>query len=205
MSRPAAPQLSLVKREEKEPKLTGLIRDHLRQMSAHANGIPGAATCLLIARSADSPVAKTVLSHGAQASLRGFAVRAIFAFIGTTETVRIAEACRASDWALQVRWARDLRLLEAHEQLVLGPATSWIGDSMRRDPLSRDACELFAPDNPATAERATLFFNRLWQISEPIFERQVFEMGDAADPALTPPMRPLDLHNAGKTRARTSA
>src|SRR5690606_14006482 len=124
---------------------------------------PKAATCLLVARSAESPVARMVLSLGAGARLRGFSVRAIFAFLGTAETVRIAEACRASGWALQVRWARDLRLLEAHEQLVLGAATSWIGDSMRRDPLSHDACELHAPDCPDSAERAALFFERLWQ------------------------------------------
>lgn len=172
MSRQAAPQPSLVKREEKDDKLSSLLLRYTETMSRNAAADPTAATCLLVARSAESPVARMVLSLGAGARLRGFSVRAIFAFLGTAETVRIAEACRASGWALQVRWARDLRLLEAHEQLVLGAATSWIGDSMRRDPLSHDACELHAPDCPDSAERAALFFERLWQVSEAVLERQ---------------------------------
>jgi hypothetical protein len=43
----------------------------------------------------------------------------------------------------EVRWARDPRLIEAHEQLVLGAQTCWIGDSMRRDPTKCDAFESY--------------------------------------------------------------
>jgi hypothetical protein len=35
--------------------------------------------------------------------------------------------------------ARHPRLVEAHEQLVLGPETCWIGDCMQRDPAKCDA------------------------------------------------------------------
>lgn len=184
MSHHVAPQPSLVKREDKDDKLSQLLLHHLEMTGGSPAPDPKAATCLLVARSAESPVARKVLSLGAEARLKGFFVRAIFAFLGTAETVQIAEACRASGWALQLRWARDLRLLEAHEQLVLGPATSWIGDSMRRDPLSRDACELYAPDCPDAAERAGLFFERLWQASEPVLERQAPPMGEECDAGL---------------------
>lgn len=197
MSGKAAPQSCLVKREEKESKLKDFILQHLEQRK------PGGAYCLLIARSSDSPVARTLLSMGAKAELKGFVVRAIFAYLGTAETARIAEACRISDWALQIRWARDLRLLEAHEQLVMGPALSWIGDCMRRDPMSRDACEVYVPDCPDSARQAAMFFERIWQASEPIFERQCIEMTGAPDPALVPSVEQLATDGA-KLRLRTS-
>lgn len=197
MSGKAVPQPCLVKREEKDSRLKNFILQHLKQRN------PGAAHCLLIARSADSPVARTLLSMGARAELKGFTVRAIFAQLGTAETARIAEACRVSDWALQIRWARDLRLLEAHEQLVISPALSWIGDCMRRDPLSRDACELYSPDCLETARQASLFFERIWQNSEPIFERQSVEMA-APDAESLPPVEQIVASGGVKSRLRTT-
>lgn len=204
MSRLAVPQSHLVKREEKEDKLERLLRRHLGALAESTPCDAAETNCLLIARSADSPVAKLLLFYGAAGSLKRFSVRAIFAFLGTAETVRIAEACRASEWSLQVHWARDLRLLEAHEQLVLGSATCWIGDSMRREPLSHDACELYAPDCPELTYRARRFFERLWQASEPVFERQGFGAGEAFNPAL---MQPVDRATTvgGRHGPRTSA
>ncbi|MCL4765717.1 MAG: hypothetical protein KJZ80_05760 [Hyphomicrobiaceae bacterium] len=197
MSRQAAPRLGLVKRDEKETRLKEFIHQHIEENCA--------STCLLVARSAESPVARTVLSMGAKASLKGFSMRAIFANLGTSETARIAEACRVSDWALQIRWARDLRLLEAHEQLVIGPATCWIGDCMRREPTSRDACELYASDCPDTGRRASLFFERLWLASEPVFERVATEAADACSPALVQPFEQIAAASAFKPGPRTPA
>ncbi len=201
MSRQAAPRLGLVKREEKEARLKAFILQHLEDMGEGAQIAP---CWRLIARSAESPVARNVLSMGARASLKGFSVRAIFASLGTAETAQIAEACRVSDWAIQIRWARDLRLLEAHEQLVIGPAACWIGDSMRREPASRDACELYAPDCPDTARRANVFFERLWLASEPIFERPGVEAAVACNPALSVPVEQLAAGSA-KAGPRTPA
>lgn len=205
MSRQAAPQPGLVKREQKDDKLEKLVLRYLEAMGECAPADHEAASCRLVTRSAESPVARTVLSLGARARLKGFSMRAIFAFLGAAETVRIAEACRASGWALQVRWARDLRLLEAHEQLVLGPATSWIGDSMRRDPLSRDACELYAPDCLEAAQRASVFFERLWQVSEPVIERQASSSEDESNALLMQPVGQLAPTSGIKIGSRTSA
>ena len=198
MSRQIAPQSRLVKREEKESKLRAFILQHLEERRMHGALGDAETSCLLIARSAESPVAKTVLSMGASSDLKGFTVRAIFANLGTGETARIAEACLVSDWALQIRWARDLRLLEAHEQLVIGSATSWTGDCMRREPMSRDACEIYAPGCLVTAQRAALFFERIWQASEPIFERQGVEPAALPDAALVQPIEQLAAENNGK-------
>lgn len=204
MSRQIAPQSRLVKREEKEAKLKAFILQHLEERRTRGAVGNAEASCLLIARSAESPVAKTVLSMGASSDLKGFTVRAIFANLGTGETARIAEACLVSDWALQIRWARDLRLLEAHEQLVIGSATSWTGDCMRREPMSRDACEIYAPGCPESAQRAALFFERIWQASEPIFERQGVEPVTVPDPAIVQPVEQLPINGAAKLGPQTS-
>ena len=124
--------------------------------------------------------------------------------LGTGETARIAEACLVSDWALQIRWARDLRLLEAHEQLVIGSATSWTGDCMRREPMSRDACEIYAPGCTESAQRAALFFERIWQASEPIFERQGVEPVAVPDPAIVQPVEQLPVNGSAKLGPQTS-
>ena len=205
MSRLAAPQSHLVKREEKEDKLESLLLHPLGTLAEGAVYNAGETACLLIARSAESPVAKLLLSYGAEGKLKRFSVRAIFAFLGTAETVRIAEACRASEWSLQVHWARDLRLLEAHEQLILGSASCWIGDSMRRDPLSHDACEQHAPDCPEMTERASRFFDRLWHASEPVFERQASGADEAFNPALMQPINAVQANIASKHGPLTSA
>jgi len=203
MSRQIAPQSRLVKREEKETKLKAFILQHLEERRGQGPADATEMSCLLIARSAESPVAKTVLSMGASSDLKGFTVRAIFANLGTAETARIAEACLVSDWALQIRWARDLRLLEAHEQLVIGSATSWTGDCMRREPMSRDACETYAAGCPETAQRVALFFERIWQASEPIFERQGIEPAAAPDPAV-PPAEQLPADGGATLDPRTA-
>ena len=70
-----------------------------------------------------------------------------------------------------VAWAyADIRprLIEAHEQLVLGPETCWIGDCMRRDPAKCDAFENFIEDCGEASGCAIVSFERLWAISEVI-------------------------------------
>ena len=202
MSENSVPRLAVVKREEKETKLKEFIVGHLAARTAAVVEADPFPSCLLIARSAESPVAKTVLAMGSKARLQGFTVRAIFAYLGTTETARVAEACRVSDWGLQIRWARDLRLLDAHEQLVLGPTTSWIGDCMRREPSSRDACELFAGDCAETARRSAIYFERLWGACEPIFERLGTGTCELDHPLPAQSLEQFDLNRAAKIPSR---
>jgi hypothetical protein len=81
----------------------------------------------------------------------------------------------------EVRWARKPRLIEAHEQLVLGPETCWIGDSMRREPVKCDAYESYIDACAKTTAAAVVSFERLWQTSEPLVSRTpVAPRGDAS-------------------------
>jgi hypothetical protein len=70
-----------------------------------------------------------------------------------------------------VRCARHPRLIEAHEQLVLGPQACWIGDSMRRDPTKCDAFESYVEGCGEAAGCALVSFERLWVACEPLLVR----------------------------------
>ena len=61
-----------------------------------------------------------------------------------------------------------VRLIEAHEQLVIGPETCWIGDCMRRDPAKCDAYESFIEGCGEAAGCAAVSFERLWLASQAV-------------------------------------
>ena len=77
----------------------------------------------------------------------------------------VAKGGDASVPGFTTRFLTDARMLEAHEQLVLGPATVWIGDCMRRDPSKRDAFETYCDLNVPTARSARRSFERMWSMA----------------------------------------
>lgn len=170
MSRTAAAlQIDIVRLEDKENKLKAFIQS-LCCSEAHIVG-PDSINehLLLVARSASSPVAKAIASL-ARDSILTTPVRAVFLLDkqdGSEERL-----FRSTDvhlpLSMSVRIARDQRLSDAHEQLVLGPASSWFGDCMRRDPMKRDAYECFAANCTKTAGWARISFERIWASSKPI-------------------------------------
>jgi len=81
----------------------------------------------------------------------------------------------------ELRWARHSGLSDAHEQMVLGQGLSWHGDSMRRDPETRDAFETFECFNTEAARRATLAFNGIWRMCEPIALARSFTRGKTVE------------------------
>ena len=106
-----------------------------------------------------------------------------------------------------MRWARHPRLIEAHEQLVLGAQTCWIGDCMRRDPAKCDAFESYVEGCGEAAGCALVSFERLWGACEPLLVRglrtpaaQVTEVQHAArDAAQARRWRADDCRNAALT------
>lgn len=159
-------RMHVVKKEEKEGKLREFIaRDIALRGASRPAGAP--AHYRLIALSFDSPVAKALAALSAEAAAAGIEIDAIFIKSGESlleagvpaHFLKLSSTCRLTN---------DSRLLDAHEQLVLGHATAWIGDCMRRDPAKRDAYECYAEDCPETAEWATRSFDRLWASAEPM-------------------------------------
>ncbi len=157
----AKPRMDVVKRENKETRLTTFIADHLANGGVHCSG----SHWLLVARSAESPVVLALAHFASELAVAGIAIRIILAGLkpNAPETIENNPIGFAAD----VRIARDLRLLDAHEQLYLDTATSWIGDCMRREPAKRDAYECHASGCTETARWTKLSFDRLWLSSEP--------------------------------------
>jgi hypothetical protein len=158
MRRKAFPRMDVVRREDKEARITAFIEAFI------AGGVAPNQSCLLVARSLRSPVARAV-SALVKARRLGFNVEVIFS---SFESELGERGTGATAWAHSVRLARNPKLLDAHELLVLGPATSWFGDCMRREPDKSDAWERFAADCEETARHARRSFERLWQASEPV-------------------------------------
>jgi hypothetical protein len=161
----SAPRMDVVKREAKEDKLKEFISAHLATLAPATVVQPW----LLIARSAQSPVVKALNALAPDLSKAQISIRTILALLDN-ETAD----CQTDAMVLcttECRVARNPRLLEAHEQLVLGPLTCWVGDSMRREPDKRDAYECYAADHATTARWSTTAFNRLWAAADAIVPR----------------------------------
>jgi hypothetical protein len=158
-------RMSIIRRGEKERRLGAFVGQHLAAAAASAPE-PGH-EIRLIARSAESPVFKVIAASAAEIAAAGHSLRVILAQPDRDALARWM-LCDAGAVECEVRWARDPRLIEVHEQLVLGPRTCWTGDSMRRDPAKCDALETFIDDCAETAGTATASFERLWTASEPL-------------------------------------
>jgi hypothetical protein len=165
MNRKIGPFIDIVRLEDKEEKLKSFIRaviDH-----SAANAVPQEEVVLLIVRSVDSPVAKAVAALVREGIITA-PVRTLLAIVPRDDSPTAAETLATLIGTQGGRMVRDVRLFDAHEQLVLGPAASWIGDCMRRDPMKRDAYECFAADCSRTAGWARTSFERLWAICEAV-------------------------------------
>ena len=162
-------RMSVTRRGEKEQRLGEFITDYLAGVRTIAP--QPRSEILVIARSVESPVVKAIGSLASEIVAAGFAVRMIVA--------QTDAECMPRGWTLsdavevdcEVRWARKPRLIEAHEQLVLGPETCWIGDSMRREPAKCDTYESYIDDSAEAAASAMVSFERLWRTSEPLLAR----------------------------------
>jgi hypothetical protein len=158
--------MSVIKRGEKEQKISAFLGTHF---ACASNGHSMAREILVIVRSIESPVARALAAHAAQIAASARPVRMILA--------RADRGALPAGWSLgeagqvecEMRWARNPRLLEAHEQLVLAADTCWIGDSMRRDPAKCDAYETFVESNADVAAAARVSFERLWAVSQQLF------------------------------------
>lgn len=198
MSRKVAPFIDVVRLEDKEAKLKAFIRIVVEQAVASGEAVSSRNAVLLIARSVESPVAKAVASLVREGTI-DVPVKVIFALLPRhdAEAETVGETLSVLIGSQGGRVMRDARLFDAHEQIVLGPAASWVGDCMRRDPLKRDAYECFAADCSKTAGWARTSFERLWAICEALPEEMLQQPAEmcmlpaamddvAADPLLPP-------------------
>lgn len=146
----APAHMIVVKKEEKETKLRAFFAEALKDLDA-AGGTP---VVRVLARCSGSPVLRAMAAVQAELAAAGADVQVLLALVDG--------GLAAAPAGVSVRHLADVRCLDAHEVLVIGTASSWVGDSMRRDPSVRDSFELHAAASEAAACRAAMSFDRLW-------------------------------------------
>lgn len=157
--------LQVIKKEDKERRVTAFVKAHLDR--SEQSGAPEAGEMLLVARSYESPVCRAVTALLPDLKKAGISIRMIMTAVDGGIIQPPANVSTDLVETATVRIVCDPRLYEAHEQLVLDGETCWIGDCMRREPAKCDAYENYCQDNGATAKSAALTFARLWQLSTP--------------------------------------
>ena len=153
-----SPRMHVVRKEEKEARLSNFLTAGLDRLAAAGGQQP---MISVVARSWDSPVIRAL---GAQADVlakQGILVRTLVVIEDRT----LPEDMSKLAGALKCRACSDPRLQDAHEQLVIGEDVSWIGDCMRRDPQKRDAYECYSEGCAEAAAAAMRSFERLWKLS----------------------------------------
>lgn len=165
-------EISVVRKEEKE----GRIRDFIAQDLSIAKSLSGGlgATHLVVARSLESPVTRALLASRAEAAEAGILCRVLL-MLDDGLAAGAQTALGACAGQIEARIVSDHRLLDAHELLVLGPNTVWIGDCMRRDPSKCDAYEFYSTTANEASTSAARSFERLWRIGKPL----LLSAGDA--------------------------
>jgi hypothetical protein len=147
--------------EEKVARLSAFIAADLDTRTQH--GLQAAGCYLLIARSMGSPVAQALRANANRLAAANVSVRVVFCEVSPVDA-----KSAAFGFPGECRLAKDVRLLDAHEQLVLAPDRAWIGDCMRREPTKRDTYERFAENSADVAAYAMRSFEHLWRQSTPI-------------------------------------
>lgn len=129
--------------------------------------------CTLILRSAASAPAHALTLTQDALLTAGIRAKVIVAHLEPAEDLRelFATLTRLSpdaDHTALMRWARNPRLLDAHEQVTYGHDACWSGDAMRRDAETRNPLALFESEARESVLRAAQAFKALWGASTPV-------------------------------------
>jgi len=151
------------------------LERHLEAMSrfikAHAE-YPAPA-CTLVLRSAASAPAQALILMKDVLCDAGIGAQAILAKLEPQDDLQqlfaaLSDLSPDANATTLIRWARNPRLREAHEQVTYGAEMCWSGDAMRRDADTRNPLVLFETDAPEAALRARHAFKALWTASVPV-------------------------------------
>jgi hypothetical protein len=139
---------------------------------------PQSLSFTMILRSARSGPAQALIGMKDDLLRAGVIAKVILAKLEPEEDVRqlfasLSELGPREPAAELIRWARNPRLLDAHEQVTYGEAMCWSGDAMRRDADKRNALTLFDEAAPETVRLGRLAFEALWAASSLVPERRL--------------------------------
>ncbi len=162
------------------------LERHLEAMSRFVEqaGKQDALCCTMILRSATSTPAQALVYMKDALAKAGVRARAILAKLEPEDELKqffsSLRALAPDEPAGElIRWARNPRLLDAHEQATYGETMCWSGDAMRRDAGKRNPLVLFDMDAPDAARLSAHAFSALWGASVPVPERHLVAGGNA--------------------------
>jgi len=135
-------------------------------------------TLTMILRSAASCPARALVLKAKDLAEAGIAARLVLAKLEPDPELRqlyrsLSELGPKQPAKDLLRWARNPRLLDAHEQVTYGASMCWSGDVMRRDADKRNALNLFEPQAPGTARLGHLAFEAFWADAAVVAERRL--------------------------------
>lgn len=152
--------------KDKVQRLVACVRGYIDSLGSLSEYEPR--SLCLVAKSPASPVAKAIEASFGELASHGFEVHVVFAEREPEAGIRAWMKAAHS-----IGWARDGRLLEAHEQLVIGRSICWFGDSMRRDADKSDLHEHLAKGCKRTSAAALRSFEHISRLSMPVKARRV--------------------------------
>jgi hypothetical protein len=132
----------------------------------------------MILRSPSAGPAQALILKARDLARAGITAKVIVAKLDPEEDARklyacLSELCPRARAHELIRWARNPRLLDAHEQVTYGTALCWWGDSMRRDADKRNALSLIEDAAAGTLRLGRLAFKALWSASAILAERRL--------------------------------
>jgi hypothetical protein len=156
----------------------GELRRHLKMMSRSIEAAREGSVLTMILRSPAADPAKALIGMKGALKQAGMRAKVILARIEPEDELRqlYASLCELDPQQPAhelIRWARNPRLLDAHEQVIYGEALCWSGDAMRRDADKRNALALFEEEAPDAARHGRLAFAALWAQASLVPERRL--------------------------------
>jgi hypothetical protein len=135
-------------------------------------------TLTMILRTAASCPARALVLKAKDLAAAGIAARLVLAKLEPDPELRqlyrsLSELRPNQPAKDLLRWARNPRLLDAHEQVTYGASMCWSGDVMRREADKRNALNLFEPQAPGSARLGHLAFEAFWSAATIVAERRL--------------------------------
>lgn len=176
------------------------LRRHLKMMSRSIEAATEGSVLTMILRSAAADPAKALIGMKGALKQAGLRAKVILARLEPEDELRqlyagLSELDPQQPSHELIRWVRNPRLLDAHEQVIYGETLCWSGDAMRRDAERRNALALFEEEAPEAARHGRLAFAALWAQASPVPERRLIGPATArpsaayeqlSDPAVDP-------------------
>jgi len=156
----------------------GELRRHLQMMSRCVERAKAGFSLTMILRSGGSDPAKVLVGMKGALQQAGVSAKVILAKLEPEGDLKqlfasLSELAPQEPASELIRWARNPRLLDAHEQVTYGETMCWSGDAMRRDADRRNALTLFDEEAPDTVRLGRLAFQALWAASSLVPERRL--------------------------------